>query len=431
MKISITIILLIATSVAAFAQTINTPTNVSIQVWNLSEHSASVLAAMEANAAAWISSHSSQAVWLAPASGRYNCHNWAWHQSDGGTINWIDQTVSGSANLSRYWTTTPSYVVSQSTPNIANKLFYGASSDHSAVATQTYVSGVRMYESKWGNWPRYRHAVGDCPYPFGGLQHYRIAIAGPFLKCVSSAGAYSTLSISGAGYTWGATRSSISGSGAAVTLTGSSAGPEVVTVAISSPFSGTTVTGRQETWVGPFSTSYTGVTGQMGGCMGQFYQYQAYMPGGAAGGYSYTWTKPATYNWQSGTNAPSVWISIPYQGAQGGTMRVDINNGCGWSGLSGITVYPMPCGGGYYSASSEAKAYPNPNNQSTLNVVVDKPGTYEVLFIDSSGNERKKLTAKADEDKLLLLDISDLNRDNYLVRISGNGLNTMNRIVVE
>jgi hypothetical protein len=426
------IIFFIVVNANVFAQTIKTPTNVSISVINNPEMTPSQLAATEAAAAQWISDHNSQAVRLAPASATYNCHNWAWHQSDGGTAVWINQTVGGGANLSNYWTgANASYAATQSNPTLGNKLFYGASSDHSAVATQTYVNGVRQYESKWGAWPRYRHAVGDCPYTFGGLVHYKIPITGQFLKCVSASQGYSTLNISGATYSWSATRSSISGSGYSVTGTGTSAGPETITVQISSPFSGTTVNGIISTWVGPFNTAYTGVTGQIAGCMGQFYQYVATMPGGAAGGYSYTWTKPATYNWQSGTNAPNVWISIPYQGAQGGTMRVDINNGCGWSGLSGITVYPIPCGGGFAASGESAKAYPNPNSQSTLNVSVDKAGTYEVLFFDSSGNEKKRLHVTATEDKLISIDVTDLKKDNYLVRVSGNGTHSTNRVVIE
>lgn len=100
-----------------------------------------------------------QAVFIANASGRYNCHSYAWNISDGGeTVCWINQFDSNSKpNIAKYWTNDYYWETSESN---AKKVFY-YNSDHSAIVSST-VPG--MYESKWGQAPLMRHAPGYGPY---------------------------------------------------------------------------------------------------------------------------------------------------------------------------------------------------------------------------------------------------------------------------
>ena len=197
MKSILTIIIMILFSNLSWSQTyttIYTPTNVSIEAIILPEFSPIDLATVEAIAADWIDDHNSDAVRVAPASAIYNCHGFAWHHSDGGGALWVNQlTQSSQPNISKYWSGSTSTYQS-TTAQKANKIFY-PNGDHSAIAISS-----TLYESKWGAWPRYRHAPTDCPYNASGLQYYHIPVSGDGLICSSEG--YSTLSISGATYDW-------------------------------------------------------------------------------------------------------------------------------------------------------------------------------------------------------------------------------------
>jgi hypothetical protein len=135
---------------------------------------------------------------------------------------------------------------------------------------------------------------------------------------------------------------------------------------------------------------------------------------------------------------------------------VRFNNGCGFSEYSGITVYPLPCGGGYYSV------YPNPSsNLLTIELVEDesssmiktsellntndsisesdiqikdnislkyqeenkvKPKGFEIEILDNYG---KIIFSISTKDKKLELDISALPRDIYVLKIiSENNVET-------
>lgn len=65
--------------------TIKTPTNNSINAIVFTEFSPWDLATIEGDAAAWISTYGSSASRVEPASGKYNCHAYAWHVKDGGS----------------------------------------------------------------------------------------------------------------------------------------------------------------------------------------------------------------------------------------------------------------------------------------------------------------------------------------------------------
>ncbi|TCO07124.1 T9SS type A sorting domain-containing protein [Natronoflexus pectinivorans] len=119
---------------------------------------------------------------LAPASQRYNCHNYAWHMSEGNTeIVWMNQYDSyGNSNVWKYWTD-GSYV--ETTENNGEKIFY-YNGDHSAIKSKT-VAG--KYESKWGSAPLMRHypTQGPSIYEMSYRRYYKLAyaISGPTTIC--------------------------------------------------------------------------------------------------------------------------------------------------------------------------------------------------------------------------------------------------------
>lgn len=123
---------------------------------------------------------------LAPASQRYNCHNYAWHMSEGNTEKvWMNQYDSyGNSNVWKYWTDN-SYV--ETTENNAEKIFY-YNGDHSAIKSKT-IAG--KYESKWGSAPLMRHypTQGPSIYEMSHRRYYRLAyiISGPSQVCSTGA----------------------------------------------------------------------------------------------------------------------------------------------------------------------------------------------------------------------------------------------------
>lgn len=95
-------------------------------------------------------------------------------------------------------------------------------------------------------------------------------------------------------------------------------------------------------------------------CPGNTYVFTALPPLGHQVGYSYQWTKPS--NWSViNQNANTITLYVPENNPEFfPPVRYRVNNGCGWSGYSGLTVAPGPgCGGYYYSYS----IYPNPSSQ--------------------------------------------------------------------
>jgi len=111
--------------------------------------------------------------------------------------------------------------------------------------------------------------------------------------------------------------------------------------------------GLDDFWVGRFQNTW--VSGIPGVCPNTTYTYTATVPFGNPSSYSYSWTYPS--NWSKISQEHNViklrTPSYPYYG----TVRVSIENDCGWSDPSGITVYPGYCGGYYMASPNPADEY--------------------------------------------------------------------------
>lgn len=346
MKKIIIIISLIILCFSAFAQTttVHTPTGVNIEAIQRAEFSQDDIAALEASAANWISTYSSNAVRVAPASATYNCHNFAWHSSDGGSQLWINQADQyGNGNISKYWSgTSPTYQATTSSK--ASKVFY-PNGDHSAK-----VINPGLYESKWGYWPRYRHTPTDCPYTSTSLQYYYIPVSGNFTVCSSES--YSTLNIASATYSWSGSGVSISSSGSTATATKIINGSAWVQVQISSSLSGTTVSAEKKTlWAGtPPPLDIRLVDGTTGlpkyvFCLSQHNGVHA----------KYADTNAQVDLWDWDVTGGVITYDNPYGGDKSvvtiypntpSTFNVKLNahNACGWSGWTDMGVGTMSCG---------------------------------------------------------------------------------------
>lgn len=226
--------------------TIYTPTGVAVEALVRDEFNATDLAFIEQQAANWIKEHKSNAVRIAPASRSYNCHSFAWHYSDGGSKVWVNQIAqTNQANLSKYWT--GSFQTYVSTNNIEGQKVFYPNGDHSARTTST----PGIFESKWGPWPRYRHAWNDCPYTSTGLQYYKVNLLGVPVVCFGSTGSFSTLNIANGTYNWSGTNLNLSGSSHTASATPTiQQGYGKVMVSVYSPKSKTTVKATNAVWIG-------------------------------------------------------------------------------------------------------------------------------------------------------------------------------------
>lgn len=109
--------------------------------------------------------------------------------------------------------------------------------------------------------------------------------------------------------------------------------------------------------VGPFSLTQVSVSGPGTVCNGNSYTYTAIVPTGHQNGYTYDWTYPSGWTVQN-TSANTKTFYLPSSNNTYGPVRVSVNNGCGATLHTGITV--QPC---YYMFSSgDFKIYPNPSS---------------------------------------------------------------------
>jgi hypothetical protein len=107
--------------------------------------------------------------------------------------------------------------------------------------------------------------------------------------------------------------------------------------------------------VGPFSTSQVAVSGTLAVCNGNSYTYTANVPGGHKIGYTYNWTYPSGWSVEN-TSSNTIRLYIPSNNSSYGPVRVSINNGCGTTPFTGLTVFPC----GYMMSSGDFQIYPNP-----------------------------------------------------------------------
>jgi hypothetical protein len=109
--------------------------------------------------------------------------------------------------------------------------------------------------------------------------------------------------------------------------------------------------------IGAFSLYQVSVSGPGMVCNGNSYTYTANVPTGHQNGYTYYWTYPSGWTVQN-QSANNITFYLPSSNNSYGPVRVQVNNGCGATPLTGITV--QPC---YYMFSSgDFIIYPNPSS---------------------------------------------------------------------
>lgn len=107
------------------------------------------------------------AVYLSSSTSSYNCHSYAWYMSDRSSSSpcWINRDCfneNDSYNLEKFWTNDYYHEISYHPQ--APKLYF-EDVDHSIVYEPDPNYPGLDFVSKWGDGPKMRHSLFDCPYP--------------------------------------------------------------------------------------------------------------------------------------------------------------------------------------------------------------------------------------------------------------------------
>lgn len=162
------------------------------------------------------------------------------------------------------------------------------------------------------------------------------------------------------------------------------------------------------------------VTGQVAVCPGKDYDYTANVELGHYSSYSYSWTIPSGWTVLE-QSANQIRLRVPSSNPSGGAVRVSVNNGCGGAtGYTGITVYPIYCGG-YF------KLIPNPVSDE-MEVQLNSEGQYQINIFDWNGNEVTRVNIISDR---YILNVQKYPAGVYYLQVVGKGVFETQRFLVE
>ena len=368
----------------------------------------------------------------------FNCHGNAWHVSEGGDYRWIGYDLN-NRDEAVYWEDTKrSYVQISSQYYPGGKVSYGdyGNSDHSATVADPSQYGTGWFVSKWGDKVLMRHAYNDCPYTSSNLKYYKLnpLITGSTTAlCNNVQRTFSTdiTHMPAATFSWTKSSNLTYVSGAStneyIVKGTSSTGNSYVSCQVTTP-SGFTSNISKYFWVGIFQNLV--VTGQAAVCPGNMYNYEAEVPGGHSSSYLYSWTKPSNWSIMSQYNNV-ISLYVPQYNPEYGTVRVSINNGCGTSAYSGITVYPGYNCGYYYVY------YPNPTTDE-INVEAIDATTEKTLESDIIGfsvrlfDSGQNLVTEGQTDKnKITVDVHQIPKGTYFLHIIERDQIIKKQVVIE
>jgi hypothetical protein len=354
------------------------------------------------------------------ATTTYNCHSYAWHISEGGSICTIAY-YSGDTNESVYWTD-GSYV--ETTESYASKISY-TSDDHSAIQT----SSQGIYISKWGNGPLMRHTRDYGPYDMSSRKYYKlnVQISGNTLSlCTNQERTFnSEVSIPGSTYSWSKTDALldyVSGAGTtSYTVKGrSGSGAATVNLQMTTP-SGEVASPNvpKYLWIGPPIVSY--ISGPYGSNPLSYYS----MPTPDYGaGISYTWSlspSGSLYYWMDHAD---VTLSNPGYYVLG----AQASNSCGTTGWAytyinygGFLLSPNP-------ASDEVTVSVNSNKSSEPDNSAISSSNYTISILNSSGVLCGQYQRSGSS---FTLPISGLRDGQYYIKINNGKVESVKQLIVK
>ncbi len=106
------------------------------------------------------------------ASGKYNCHSYAWHTTSGSNSHWMNDPTAYYTDGSYAMTDTIRYGFKAVYHALNNPRYPNGYPIHSAMVDRYYGSTLKLY-SKWGQCGMYHHAWNDSPYTYYTLRFYQ------------------------------------------------------------------------------------------------------------------------------------------------------------------------------------------------------------------------------------------------------------------
>ncbi|TMU57449.1 T9SS type A sorting domain-containing protein [Flagellimonas algicola] len=159
--------------------------------------------------------------------------------------------------------------------------------------------------------------------------------------------------------------------------------------------------------------------------------YHGWIIAQASGGSgTHTWTLNGSTTWTSTSNTTSRYV-----GCNGGYLTVQASGSCGLA--TGGTGIPYGCSGGGFPLI----VYPNPADNE-LNVQLDNnlntisnesllpEGPIDLTIFDMGGQVVKSVKMDGGT-KTLSIEVSDLKKGNYFIRIRGGGIEQTHQVVIE
>ena len=130
--------------------TVYTPNNspVPVQKWVSGDWSQNT---KDAFPGYWQSYHNNTLIVEGEATIKYNCHEWAWYGR-------TDFSMYRNSAQIFFSSCDQSYVLTTSTHHPS--IVWFDADDHSAETTST----AGYFVSKWGDGPRFKHPIKECPY---------------------------------------------------------------------------------------------------------------------------------------------------------------------------------------------------------------------------------------------------------------------------
>ncbi|GMQ27835.1 T9SS type A sorting domain-containing protein [Algoriphagus confluentis] len=195
--------------------------------------------------------------------------------------------------------------------------------------------------------------------------------------------------------------------------------------------------------IGPFNQTQVSVSGPGMVCNGNSYTFTANVPTGHQNGYTYNWTYPSGWTVQSTSNNTKTFF-LPSSNNTYGPVRVSVNNGCGATHFTGITV--MPCG--YMYSSGDFNIYPNPSHgelfveyggieiksvvpqEEQAKPQINKPRML-VFKVDVFDRSEKLVISGESKDNKVHLDTRDLQPGNYFLHIYAGDHVFREQIIIE
>ena len=349
------------------------------------------------------------------SSDKFNCHGYAWHMHEGGSMRWIGWQASNGEDT---YMTDGSYI------KVCNEVFPGkvswGSDDHSAVTTAT----PGRWISKFGPGAYLIHDYNDTPYNNSIYNYYSsTTITGPLLLCNAASGTFSVGP--GATYSWscgGGLVATSGNNGQNYTVQPNIAsGIGWVQVTITSGCDGRSIVSTKNVNIGPPKFSHFLVNGQQTSnatvCVNNFASIEA-QPYDNTGNYSWSLSNSGNAyltNYNSANTSFNAYTADCYG------LSLQISNSCGTT-QGNLTICAQNCFARYTVSPNSAKdvltvTFEPTEDASALPDEITLVREKTILPVKTVNVQELAKTASFTQDRKVIFQVGDLPRGIYYIQV--------------